>query len=235
VTFSKALFDTTKTTALNKLDQIFTFSNGTGTSLFDSTEPQQLQLLDLTKVDINLDTFISKADGTSISITAAKTATGDDLTNVGAIKATNIALGTVTVDGDLGQIDCGRAKVPIGLQSLVVNSMFKSGASTQPAAISAADALESRITGELGSLRVKTDFFGYIHAIDGTSLVSGDVKTTAPAKITSVTINGSIIGNATVGTTSNNTGLIQSDRSIGTVRVLGVGNDAGLIGGGGKQ
>jgi hypothetical protein len=61
------------------------------------------------------------------------------------------------------------------------------------------------------------------------------VQTTAPAKITSVTINGSVIGNATVGTASNNTGLIDSDGSIGTVRILGVGDTAGLIGGGGTN
>jgi hypothetical protein len=61
------------------------------------------------------------------------------------------------------------------------------------------------------------------------------VQTTAPAKITSVTINGSVIGNATVGTASNNTGLIDSDGSIGTVRILGVGDTTGLIGGGGTN
>jgi len=235
VTVSKALFDPAASTTVNKLDQIFTFTNGTTASLFDDSGPQQLQLLDLTKVSVDLNTFISDADGTSISITAAKVGASDDLTNVGAIKATNIALGKVSVDGDLGQIDCGRAKIPKGLQSLVVNSMYKSGVSTQPATVTAADALESRITGELGSLRVKTDFYGFIHAVDGTSLVSGNVQTTAPAKITSVTINGSVIGNATVGTASNNTGLIDSDGSIGTVRILGVGDTAGLIGGGGTN
>jgi len=104
-------------------------------------------------LEINLDTFISKADGTSITITASKTATGDDLTNVGAIKATNIALGTVTVDGDLGQIDCGRAKVPVGLQSLVVNSMFKSGASTQPATKSAAPGYRKSHRGQNNSMK----------------------------------------------------------------------------------
>jgi hypothetical protein len=186
-------------------------------------------------VRADLQSFISDADGTSIVITATKVGASDDLANVGAIKATNIALGRVAIDGDLGQIDCGRAKVPVGLKSLVVNSIYKLGATTQIAGTPAADALESRITGELSTLRVKTDFHGYIHTVDGTSFVGGELKTTAPAKITNVTIKGSIIGNGTVATASNNTGLIESDRTIGTVRVLGVGENAGVIGGGGSN
>jgi hypothetical protein len=238
VKFSKDLFNPALTIAQNRLDQIFTFTDGTTASPFSSTGPQQLQLLDLTKVPVNLDTFISNADGTSIIINAVTAGGGDGLTKVGAIEANNIVLGTVRVDGDLGQIDCGRNDVPVGLGTLVVNSLFKFGAATQLSTTAASDALESRIVGQLGTLRVATNLHGHVHTVDGTSIVDGSVQTTAPARIGTVFVGGSIIGNPAVAATSNNTGLIESQRGIGTVQVLGTGDGTGtqgLLGGGGTN
>ncbi len=218
-------------TATNVSD-IFKFTNGTLASDFTAQVPQQLQLIDLNRVPVNIDTFISKAEGVSLTVTAVKGAgdVGDDLTKIGAIKATNLALGRVEIDGDLGQIDCGRGGVKIGLKALVVDSLYKFGDATQLVTGTAADRLESRITGELTSLEVKTDLFGYIHAVDGSSLVDGDFKTTAPAKIGTVKVLGSLRGG-----TAENSGSISSVRSIGSVQILGVGDTAGLVGAGGKN
>jgi hypothetical protein len=244
VAFSKDLFDATPDLA--KLNQIFKFSDGTAASLFEATGPQQLQLIDLTKVGVDSvgSGFVSKAEGVSVTVAAIKGAgdAGDDLTNVGAIEAADIALGRVEIDGDLGQIDAGRGEKAVGLKALIVHSLYQFGATTQtpgttPGELS--DRLESRISGELTLLHVKGDLAGYVHVVDDSRLVGGNLKTT-PAKIGKVMIEGSLRGNPTTGTTSDNTGLIESQRGIGTIQVLGVGNsgivgDAGIIGGGGKN
>ncbi|MEQ1859767.1 MAG: hypothetical protein ABMA13_07525 [Chthoniobacteraceae bacterium] len=200
---------------------IFKFSDGTQASAFGANGPQQLQLIDLNRVPVNLATFISKAEGTSLSVTAAKGAgnIGDDFTNVGHVKATNLALGRVEIDGDLGQIDCGRSGAKVGLQALVVNSLYQFGSGTQVSGGTATEKLESRIAGELTLLDVKADLHGFIHVIDGIGL-----SATAAAKIGSVKVAGSLRGNI-----SDNTGTIESARGIGAVNV------GGLVGGGGKN
>lgn len=233
VTFSKDFLNA------NNVGDIFKFSDGTSASAFNATGAQQLQLIDLNRVPVDLDTFISKAQGVSLTVSAVKGAgnLGNDLANVGAIKATGLTLGRVEIDGDLGQIDCGRGGSKVGLQTLVVNSLYQFGESTQIATTgTAADRLESKITGELSSLEVKTDLFGYIHVVDGSSFVGNDFKVTAPAKIGSVKVSGSLRGGA-----ADNSGSISSMRGIGSVQVLGLddplnANDAaGLVGGAGKN
>lgn len=241
VRFSKALFTSATDTLLS---DVFKFSDGANASPFSSTGPQYLQLIDLTKTaTVSLTTFFKAADGTSISVTAVKGAgnVGDDLTNVGAIEAGGIALGSVVIDGDLGQIDAGRGGA--GVKSIVVNSLYKLGSATQISsandnASTALDKLESNIAGVLGSLEVKTDLYGYVHVVDG-SVIFNDLTT--PAAIGTVKVGGSLRGAATVATTSDNTGSIQTTGKIGTIQILGL-NDptnasdaAGLVGGGGKN
>lgn len=218
---------------------VFKFSDGTTDSAFASTGPQQLRLIDFNAFPKNLDTFISTAEGASITVTAAKGAgnVGNDLTNVGYVRATTISLGRVEIDGDLGQIDCGSG-APVALRALVVDSLYKFGDTTQPTsgsgATTAADRLESKISGELTYLDVKSDLFGYVHAVDGSPIFGS--KITAPAKIGAVKIGGSLRGAA-----ADNSGSISSARSIGPVQVLGLDDPlnptdaAGLVGGGGKN
>jgi hypothetical protein len=86
--------------------------------------------------------------------------TGDGHVNVGRISATGgggTDLGTVTIDGDLGQIDAGdgRIKTP-GLRSLTVLSLGGEDLATQ----GGAGDLVSTITGSLGRLTVLADVVG---------------------------------------------------------------------------
>jgi len=237
VKFSKPLFDPAKTIAENKLNDVFKFSNGATAVPFENAGPQQLQLADLTKVSTIFVNggAVNPAGGTSVTITAVKGAgaVGNDTTNVGAIKATGLSLNAVSIEGDLGQIDVGTAASKVALRSLTVGTLGKFGATTQVAGTSAADALESRITGKLRTLLVQGDVSGYLHAVNGTGLVNNQPTTTAPAKIVSATIGGSLRGNPAAGASSNNTGTIESAGSIGTVSVLALGDDVGLVGGGG--
>jgi len=215
VHFSKAILTS------SNVSEIFKFSNGTQASPFSDSGGQQLQLIDLNRVPVNLDTFISRAEGLSVTVTAAKDGLlGDDLTRVGAVKATGIALGSVTIDGDLGQIDCGRGGAKVGLKSLVVESVHKFGEATQLLTGTPQDRLESRILGELSNLEVKTDMHGYIHATDGNSFVGNNLVTTAPAKIAKAKIGGFLRGGSL-----DNSGSIVSDRNISTIEA------SGLIGG----
>jgi hypothetical protein len=242
VQFTKNLFDLTKTASENHLDGIFKFVDAQHTaSLFASTDPQQLQLIDLSQVANIVVHNVPRnpAFGTGITVTAVHGAgdVGDALTNIGAIKASQLALGDVTIAGDLGQIDAGTAKSVVGIASLSVVTLGKFGATTQPTGTNATDALESRITGKLSSLNIGGDLFGYVHVIDGNDIVNNDIVTTAPAKIGRITIEGSLRGNATVATTSDNTGTIECAGRIASVSILGTSatDPAGIIGGGGKN
>ena len=241
VTFSKDLFDTNDTIENNHLNEIFKFTDGTNASLFGDTGAQQLQLINLTKTDTDPKTFLKTAEGVSITITAVtpEGGTGDGLTKIGEIEATDMTLGRVEIDGDLGQIDCGRGVAKVGLKALIVNSLYKYGSTTQVSGGVATEQLESLIKGELTMLDVKTDLYGYLHVVSSSGIVGNSIKT-VPGKIGSVTIGGSLIGNNQVATTSDNTGSIQAQASIGAIQILGAndpGNNiiAGLIGGGGKN
>ena len=236
VTFSKALFDPTKTVAENHLNEVFKFSDGTAAVNFESTGAQQLQLIDLTRLPTTIvnGAPVNPAAGTDITVAAVKGAgnVGDDLTNVGAIKATGFGIGAVNIDGDLGQIDAGSAASKVGVASLSLASLGKFGATTQLSTTTAADALESKVTGKIKSVTIAGDCSGYLHVTDGTSIVNNNIVTSAPAKIGVVTINGSLRGG-----TANNSGTIESAGTIGTVSILGTSatDPAGLIGGAGSN
>lgn len=239
VTFSNALFDPAKSIVENRLNEIFKFSDGTAAVNFESTGPQQLQLIDLTKVQpVIIDgSPTNPASGTSIVVRAVKgpSGVGDDLTNVGAIEAAGLPLGAVRIEGDLGQIDAGTPPSKVAVAVLAVETLGKFGASTQVTGTTASDALESRITGKVRTVTVNGDVFGYLHAVDGTGIVGGQATTTAPAKFGAVTVAGSLRGNAAVAATSNNTGTIESAGAIRAISVLGTGDATGLVGGGGLR
>lgn len=75
---------------------------------------------------------------------------GNGFVNVGAIDATGVNLGTVSVKGDLGAIDAG------GIKSLTVQSIGRLGTSTQEAGGSVA----LTVSGRIGTLAVKSDSVG---------------------------------------------------------------------------
>jgi hypothetical protein len=239
IEFSRPLFDLPASTLNTKLDDVFKFSAGDAHS--GTETPQQLQLIDLTKAPV-VD-FNNAAAGISFTISATKTGqTGDGLADIGAIKASGLSLGAVTIDGDLGQIDCGSPTSKTALRVLDVQSFHTKGLTTQQPVTSTgtagdaekAEKLESRITGALGEFFVANDMQGYLHVVNGTQIVNGQSKVTAPGKIKTVDIDGSLIGVAAAGAQSDNTGRIDSIGSINKISIGSTAND-GIVGGGGAN
>ncbi len=184
-----------------------------GTALVDTfvfTPPnaiggQQLQLIDLRQG--------SGFEGADLAVSVVKAGFGDGLAAVGLILATGIDLGTVTVKGDLGEIDAGDAdnSTP-GIKALNVRSLGRYGDATDP--LSAG--LKSDIKGALGALRVAEDIK------DASIVVTADLD--ADATIGSTTIGGALIGGAVAGS-----GQISAEGNMGAVQI---GRD--LIGGDGS-
>jgi hypothetical protein len=239
IEFSKPLFDLPASTLNTKLEDVFKFSAGDAHS--GTETPQQLQLIDLTKAPV-ID-FNNAAAGISFTITANQTGgAGDGLADIGAIKGTGLALGRITIDGDLGQIDCGNATSKTALRSLDVQSFHSKGLTTQQpvtgtgttADAERAEKLESRITGALGELSVAHNMQGYLHVVNGTQIVNGQSRVTAPGKINNIAIGGSLMGAAAVETASDNTGRIDV---VGSINHLSIGTTAtdGIVGGGGAN
>jgi hypothetical protein len=254
IKFSKDLFNATGTELTNLLNSVFKFSAGGifADASADPGTPQQLQLLDLTKIPtVGVGTAAtSLAAGVSITVSAVQADTlkpgatpdqlvrgtdgiidGNGLTNVGFINAASslnsFGLGKITVDGDLGQIDCGVSKTAVALKALKVNSLG-AVSGTQPSSAG----VESKITGSIGSLTVLTDVKNaYIHVVNGSGF--NDVK--AVGKIGNINIGGALIGNVASSSSSDNTGVIQTDSSIGSIKIGSGGADDGIIGGGGRN
>jgi hypothetical protein len=188
-------------------DGVFTFAPAAGTN-------QQLEELDLTKL-----AKPSSADGTTLSITAVRSATsgGDGFVNVGYINGQGLSLGPVSIKGDLGRIDVGGAAgFTTGLSSLTVQSIGAYGTSTQ-GSIAGAD-LVSHVVGTLGGLTVKADVVG------AELLVMNGSSSHVPGSIGTATIGGSL--EATTG--QADTGYIQTQAGIGSITVGGdlVGGDS---------
>jgi hypothetical protein len=224
VKFSKNLFTGTTAQQLATANQVFKFSAGDIAQ--SNTTPQQLQLIDFTKFAVNLGTGLSTATGVSVTVTAVKTGlNGNAHTDVGAVNATNIALGAVTIDGDLGRIDAGRASAKTGLSSLTVESFGIRGTATQLA--SPAPDLLSNIIGAVGSVKVNGDFQDARFSVANGS--QGN-----PGNVGSITILGSLKGRAAVEAASNTTGLIDVAGNIGAVKI-GTDSTEGIIGGGGAS
>ena len=160
---------------------------------------EQLQTLDLTD---------PMFEGAAISITAAKSKTGDGLVHVGYVNGTGRALKSVVVDGDLGQIDAGDVFGPSQsltvLEKLSVRSMGLYGVATQA---SGSPSLQSQFYGSVGSIVVQGDVrdaqifvnqsIGTLtiggSLIGGVNFDSGQVRTFF-GEIGSATIRGDIVG-----------------------------------------
>lgn len=134
-------------TAAN-VNSVFKFNVGTVGDGADQL--RQLQLIDLTPLATHM---------IGITMTVQRQAYGDGLADVGAIRATNLDVGAVSVPGDLGQIDAGLTNPlgssgpGIGLDSLKVRSMGRLGIQTQ----AVGGSLVSEIDGSIGTLTVTGD------------------------------------------------------------------------------
>ncbi len=160
------------------------------------------------RIDFSLNATVFA--GTNVTVTAKRTAAGGDgLANVGYIDAstdgggTALDLGTITIRGDLGQIDAGDASTGTpAVKGLNVQSMGEFGVSTQQAGGS----LSSNLNGALGSLKMvgsmRESYLAVGGGLDG--------------KIGSITIGGSLIGGS-----DGDGGRIFSTGAIGSVKVGG--------------
>ncbi|HEV7404864.1 MAG TPA: hypothetical protein VGO11_18120 [Chthoniobacteraceae bacterium] len=188
---------------------VLTNPNGGANDTFTFTAPnsaggQQLQLIDFHNGGF---------DGANLTITVVKKPAGDGLANVGSINSTGHFLGTVTVPGDLGQIDAdGNSPDGLAIKSLTVHSMGLYGVATQ----AAGGSLQSDMTRGVGSINVATDVKEAKINIDFGGAVMQPVK--------SLIIGGSLIGGDASGS-----GSILSDAGFGSVKIGG-----NIIGGAGQ-
>lgn len=123
--------------------------NAAGVATFsdpDPADPRQLQSLSLGP----------EFTGTNLTFTVTKA--GDGLANVGAILATGVDLGNVTIKGDLGQIECGDGDGTNGvsLKTLSVRSLGRFGLATQGGM---GDTV-STVGGTMNALKVAGDVVG---------------------------------------------------------------------------
>ncbi|MEA3187452.1 MAG: hypothetical protein QOD99_1282 [Chthoniobacter sp.] len=152
----------------------------------------QLTLLDLSS---------PTANHANVSVSVTKAATGDGLVNIGRINAGANDLGTITIPGDLGDIDAGSgSKSTPAIKSLSALSMGIYGLVTQ----NGAGNLESDINGALGALKVVGDVKDAFLAV-------------SHGKIGSITIGGSLIG----GTAHTGGNITALDAGIGMVKIGG--------------
>ncbi len=190
-----------------------------------ATDIEELQWLNLTA--FVTPGLTSPVSGSDITITASKVGLlGDDLVNVGYIQANNgnvlgLALGAVTVDGDLGRIEVGDFNKAKALTSLTVQSLGAAGTDSQ----AAGGTLASLITGAVGKLVVKGD------VVDASFTVEDGVGTTTFGNIGSITIGGSL--RVSDANTDTEAGLITAAGNIGNIKV-GTTTAHGIFGGAGQ-
>jgi hypothetical protein len=244
----------TITFSKGSLDQA-TFTFDTGSVDGTTTAMQQLQLIDLHNV--------TDLDGTSIMTKVTRAGGGDGLVNIGRIDATGHDLGSVTVKGDLGGIDCGDPTLTtMALKTLTVRSMGLHRLMTQ----GGTGDLHSTITGPLGALKVSGDVRGIRLMVNGgtdgtvgsifiggsligdTDILPGSIYSAGGMK--TVTIQGSLVGGTGSASGAFNTGGTLNRMTIGgsiiggsefasggiqakAIGTLRIGHD--LIGGSGSQ
>lgn len=206
VKFSKNLYDPNAANAnaqIALVKRAFKFASASGEAAFNSSEPQQLQLLDLgmTLRGANGRILLS---GASISVTVTKAPNGDGWTRVGAISAVGEAVSAVSVAGDLGQIDVGSFSNPAKLDLLKVRSLG-SADGTQSGTAN----FESLIYGDVGKLVVETDMHGSVVVRGGNSKFTG--------KIGMIEVGRALIGSADP--LSSKLGRIKADGDIGSAQV----------------
>ncbi len=163
---------------------------------------EQLQLL----------TLGAGAAGAVITITATVPlgGLGDGFVNVGAINAAGVNLASVTIRGDLGQIDVGSGHPTIAaLKTLTVSSLGFFSVTTQDVGGN----LTSDFIGNVGKIKVM-----------GTMSVA---SLQATGKIGTVTVFGSLVGGLGLG--MDHTGEINAIGGLGVITIRG-----SIIGGDGE-
>jgi hypothetical protein len=150
---------------------------------------------------------------------------GDGLVNIGALDASGVALGKITIDGDLQQFNAA------GARGLTVYSLGQFASADATSAM-----LKSEITGKLGALTVKTDAsrvtfaaqsYGSISALnlDGVTILASGSPNPATVStalaIKSLTVGGSV-ENSRILAGYDVAGLpVNGDVQIGKVVVKG--------------
>jgi hypothetical protein len=204
---------------LGQADTVITFSSQGKVAKFTDVDGDlvtvrvskgQLAQADFTFSDgiwqaLDLSDDEAEFSGTNLSIMVKRAGGGDGFVNLGAIRATGVDLGAVSLRGDLGQIDAGDA-VPAtpALESLKVTSLGTLPEVTQPQGT--IDPIRSDIVGALGKLRVTGDVQGAVNVIGGTNGWIGSVK-----------IGGDLDGSAG----GSLAGLLRAGGNIGAVAVEG--------------
>ncbi len=194
------------------VNAVFNFSTGAGAVNGNNNTKQML-------LDIDLAGQLP-AVLTNITTTATKSAVngGDGFATLGRLSTnfSNAPLGTVTIDGDLGQIFAGATN------SLIVQSLGRFGVGT------GATDLVSEINTKLGSLMVKGDIkearvivYGDLGAVTiNGSLIGGVVSSTGNIQATKISgavlIKGDIVGGGGV-----SSGSVISGTTTGNVTVKG--------------
>lgn len=198
----------------------FSFDTGPGGVNGSNATPQQLQEIDLAA--------LTPATGThlGLTITVAKSATGNGLTDIGFIDAGSESLGAVSIAGDLGRINAG------SIQSLTVQSM---GDQFTLDSQGGNGSLQSAITGNVGMLTVKGDVDGeriVVAGTLGTVMIGGSLNgdaTDLSGNIFSTLGTGMVtIGGSIVGSGGQASGEIATEGTLAGVTV-----DQSLIGGDG--
>jgi len=144
---------------------------------------------------LNLDVLAT--DGLSVTITAKKVGQGDGLAPVGAIVSEGFRVGRITVNGDVGRLECGA-----GIGRVTVDSFGALGTTTQ-FSVEAESLVELR--GSVGPVTVKKDVTGMEVALAsgsgdlgvarltvGGSLIDSRVVTGSGLPTTVVTVKGDI-------------------------------------------
>jgi hypothetical protein len=177
---------------------------------------------------------------------ARQDATGDDVrdgnkkVNIGFIDATDVALGLVTIPGDLGQIDASKIK------TLAIGSLGAFGTSTQD---SAAPSLHSDIARGITNLNIAGDIgSGVTFAIGGrlgTATIGGNLDgatlTVRGALAPMTAADAVAISSLTIGGHVNDSNIlagydlagmpVNADVSIGSVIVRGAWSASSLVAG----
>ena len=181
---------------------------------------------------VQLDLADSAFQGADIRITAAKSAHGDGLVNVGYINATGRDLKSVTVDGDLGRIDAGDAiSATVGLLKLNVHSLGRLGSATQPMGVSN---LASNVIGKLGAVNITTDLAGAMISVSGVNGTDAHGQPVNFGQIALLKIGGSFIGGAQTASGGVSASGDITKISIGDDLLGGSATGSGVISSGGK-
>ena len=173
--------------------------------------------------------------GTNITITAKPGPSGGDgRVNIGAIDATDVDLGAVSIGGDFQKILAGVSGGPIGLKSLKAASFAGYGTSLIPSG----ESVQSTLKSGFGSITIAGDFAAaLVSQSDGASitiggdLLGGSRTGSGSVSITSGITIGKVLGKLTIGGDAKFTQItaglfggftaVTPDAAIGAVKIGG--------------